>query len=391
MTLDMQTLLAEARARSGGLEDFGDDSFRPALAVLLQALDTEGGLSESGRERLRSRIIERLQNRLGLEDYFRRHPEIDDEVVDDPVVIVGLPRTGTTLLQRILGCDARLHPMLYWETRYPVPLSDPVPPGPDPRIALARAEVEAMLAANPALLSIHPWDAEASDEEGMLIEHSFHGYFDAYADMPGYSGWLWRADHVPAYRHLQRMLKFIQWQKRRRGSEAQRWVLKAPHHLRQIEVLLAVFPGAQVIQTHRDPLETVPSSGSFIYNLRKVYMRDPDPARAGQQRCADYARGMRKTMEYRDRNPSAPFLDVWFADTVSRPLAVVEEVYRFAGLGLPADVEARMQQHLEHNRREKRPLHHYSSGEFGLSEEQIRRDFAAYRARYIEPRAERHP
>ncbi len=379
----MNALLAEASARSGGLRDFGDDSFRPALAVLLGALDEEGNLSEAGRERLGARIIERLQNRLGLEDYFRRYPEIQDEDLDDPIVIVGLPRTGTTLLQRILGCDPRLYPMLYWETRYPIPLSDPVPPGPDPRIALAKAEVAAMLAANPVLLSIHPWDAEAADEEGLLIEHSFHGYFDAYADVPSYSEWLWQADQVPAYQHLKRMLKFIQWQKRRRRNGALRWVLKAPHHLRQIEVLFRVFPGAQVIQTHRDPLETVPSSGSFIHNLRMVYMRDADPVRAGQQRSDIYARGMRETLRYRDRHPSAPFLDIQFADTVSRPLEVVKVIYAFVGLPLPQDVEARMQVHLEHNQRELRPPHSYSIERLGLSEEQIRRDFAAYRQRYI--------
>ncbi len=387
MNFDIHALLAEASTRSGGLEDFGDDSFRPALAVLLHALDEEGGLSEAGRERLHGRIVERLQNRLGLEDFYQRHPEIDDEEVTDPIVIVGLPRTGTTMLQRILGSDPRLYPMLYWETRYPVPLSDPLPPGPDPRIALARAEVAAMIAANPALLSIHPWDAEAADEEGMLIEHSFHGYFDAYADVPSYSDWLWQADQVPAYRHLQRMLKFIQWQKRRRGAGARRWVLKAPHHLRQIDVLFEVFPGAQVIQTHRDPLETVPSSGSFIHNLRLVYMRNPDPARSGQQRSAIYARGMIETMRYRDRTPTAPFLDVWFADTVGRPLDVIEAMYDFVHLDLPPDVEARMQQHLEHNRRERRPPHSYSLEQFGLSEQQIRQDFAAYRERYIQPRA----
>jgi len=386
VAFDLQALLTEASVRSGGLQDFGDDSFRPALAVLLRALEAEGDLSDAGRERLQARIVERLQNRLGLEDYCRRYPEILDERLDDPIVIVGLPRTGTTLLQRILGCDPRLYPMLYWETRYPVPPADPLAPGPDPRIALARAEVAAMIAANPALLAIHPWDAEAADEEGLLIEHSFHGYFDAYADLPSYSDWLWQTDHVPAYRHLQRMLKFIQWQKRRRGSRAQRWVLKAPHHLRQIDVLFKVFPGAQVIQTHRDPLETVPSSGSFIHNLRLVYMQDADPVRAGQQRSAIYARGMRETLRYRDQHPAAPFLDIWFADTVSRPLQVVRAIYAFVGLALPADVEERMQVHLEHNRRELRPPHSYSMERFGLSEEQIRRDFAAYRARYILPR-----
>ncbi|MBK6675635.1 MAG: sulfotransferase [Rhodocyclaceae bacterium] len=385
MTFDMNSLLDEASRRAGGLTDFGDEAFRPALAQLLACLDREGRLSAAGRGLLTGRIVEMLKNRLVLEDHVRRNPDILDEANDDPIVIVGLPRTGTTLLQRILSCDPRFYPMLWWECRYPAPGQPAVAGGEDPRVALARAEVRAMVEANPALLAIHPFDAEAADEEGMLMEHSFMSFFDSYADIPGYTEWMWSHDQTPAYRHLQRMLKFIQWQKRRRGVAADRWVLKAPHHLRQIDVLFKVFPGAQVIQTHRDPLETIPSIASFVYNLWAVYMDQPDPARAGRQWSDIFARGTAATMAFRDAGAAERFLDIGFADTLTQPLSVVEDIYAFVGLDLPADIQERMQRYLEDNRREKRPAHDYAAAYFGLSAAGISRDFAVYRQRYILP------
>jgi len=386
--LDLDALLEEASRRAGGLTDFGDCRFRPAAGALLGSMASEGGLSEAGVRIWRKRVLEMLKNRLVMEDYFRRFPEIEQEEIGGPVVIVGLPRTGTTLLQRVLGCDRRFHPMLTWESRYPTPMVEPGTPGPDPRIAVVKAETDAMIAANPTLLSIHPLSATEPDEEGMLMEHSFQSFFDAYADVPGYTEWMWAHDQTPAYEYLQRMLRFIQWQKRRRGETAGAWVLKTPHHLRQIDVLFKVFPGTKLIQTHRDPLQTIPSIASFTFNLWKVYMERPDPVRAGRQWSAIFARAVDETMTYRDSlAPGRQGHDVWFADTLARPLDVVQGIYDYLGITFPADTRDRMQGYLEANSREKRPLHEYGLEHYGLSEERIRRDFAGYRERYIESRS----
>jgi hypothetical protein len=386
--LSIDTLLAEARRRSGDLTDFGDECFLPALSALLAALEHEARLSDIGRQLLTERLIELLKNRLVIEAYYQNFPQIADEPIERPIVIVGLPRTGTTLLQRILGCDTRLYPMLWWETRFPAPMAV-VPPGqPDPRIARAQAEVAAMLEAMPRLAAIHPLDAVAPDEEGMLLEHSFQAFFDAYADIPSYTAWMWAHDQQPAYAYLKRVLRFVQWQKRQRGETASsgRWVLKTPHHLRQIGVLFQVFPDAQVIQTHRDPLATIPSIASFNEALWRIYGSEVDPQRVGAQWSAIFARGMTQTLAFRERQGDARFLDVWFADTLSQPLEVVRAIYDFAGLSLPGDIEARMRQHLEQNRRDQRPAHDYSLDHYGLSAAQIERDFAAYRQRFILPR-----
>jgi hypothetical protein len=385
MTFTIDALLAAARERTKGLIDFGDERFRPALAALLEAINTESRLSEIGARLMGERLIELLKNRLLMEDYYARHPEIEAEDVDAPLVIVGLPRTGTTLLQRVLSCDPRFQPILWWESRYPVPLPDPET-GADRRVDLAKAEVQAMVDANPALLAIHPFDATAADEEGMLLEHSFQSFFDAYVDIPSYTAWQWAHDQTPAYEHLKRMLKFLQWQKRGRGEAARPWVLKTPHHLRQIDVLFKVFPGARVIQTHRDPLQTIPSIASFADNLWKLYMATSDPARAGRQWSDIWARGIAATQAYRDSHAPERFFDVWFADTLSQPLAVVRAIYDYLGLDFPEETQQRMAAFLEANRRENRPLHAYTIDHYGLTEAQIERDFAAYRQRYILPR-----
>src|SRR6185369_8588469 len=153
------------------------------------------------------------------------------EKIRAPIVIVGLPRTGTTLLHRTIASDARMHAARWWECRHPAPLGDDTPSD-DPRVARAEAEVRAMLEAVPALASMHPLEARAPDEEILLLEHSFYSTTpEGTANVASYGAWLARQDQRPAYRYLRRLLQLIQWQKRRAGIRAERWVLKTPHHL----------------------------------------------------------------------------------------------------------------------------------------------------------------
>src|SRR2546427_1587397 len=380
---DAEPLLAQASERSGGLTDFGDESFRPALHRLLKSLDDEANLSATGRHLLRERIVELLSNRLRVEDWCKRHPTILEERIERPLVIVGLPRTDTTLLQRVLSCDPRFYPMLWWESRHPVPPADATPGRPDPRIELARQEVRALVEAMPQLLSIHPLDAEQPDEEVMLMEHSFYAALDAFASVPGYMAWQERQDHRPAYAYLKKLLQFLQWQKRQRGATAERWVLKTPNHLPTMDALFEVFPDATVIQTHRDPLQTIPSLCSFVHTLWGIYSDRADPAEAGRHWSTKMAKALDSAMNVREQLPAGRFCDVQFADTVSRPMEVIEAIYAFIGMPLTSEVKQAMQQWLAENRRDKRAAHDYSAAQFGLSEAQLERDFARYRQRWV--------
>jgi hypothetical protein len=254
-------LLVEASARAGGLDDFGPGDFREALQVLESALHQEARLSAHGRTLLREKLVAQLVNRLVIEDHCKRHPEILQQPVDDPLVIVGLPRTGTTLLQRVLSVDPQFSKAQWWETRYPAPLPGETLEQPQVRIERARAEVAAMVEFVPQILAIHPLDAEQPDEEFMLMEHSFLCAMDSYVNVPSYTAWLDRQDQTQVYAYLKKMLQFLQWQQARRGiAPGRRWLLKSPQHLHSLELLFKVFPRARPFR--RWPASSTPSGRS---------------------------------------------------------------------------------------------------------------------------------
>lgn len=383
--LTVEAVLDAARARDG-LQDFGDASFREPLAVLIDALNREARLNEGGRIGQFYRTVNLLVNRLRVEDWFRRYPEIARERIDSPLVIVGLPRTGTTMLHRILASDSRFFAPIWYEVRNPAPFPGWDFQGPDPRIADAEAEVAMMLQANPELAAIHPMSATGADEEIMLLEHSFYSTTPpAFGNIPTYMDWQGSHDNTPGYRYLRRLLQFLQWQKKRQGQDGQRWLLKTPHHLHCMDVLLREFPDAKIIQTHRDPLQTIPSIASFHYELWKLGSDVADPVAVGRMWAAKFARGMHDTMAVRDAQGAGRFLDVHYEDTVQDPFGVISRVYAFAGMELTAQARHAMEDWQAENRREGRPLHHYTLEEFGFTEDSICRDFAEYRERFILP------
>ena len=383
--LQVQELLQAARDRAPGLSHFGDDNYQQALEVLTQALNTEAKLSATGVVMMRERLVGQLVNRLIMENYFQRFPEIAKIEIDDPLVIVGLPRTGTTMLQRTLAVDPRFYSAAWWETRYPAPLNGDSPKDASKRIEMAKAEVAQTIEAIPQILSIHPMNATLCDEEFMLMEHSFLSAMDAYADVPSYTAWLDQQDQRPVYTQLKKMLQFLQWQKAQRGEpQGQRWLLKAPQHLHTLEILLSVFPKAQVILTHREPAQTIPSMASMAHTLWQIYSDQPDPRSAGKQWNSRMARGIHHTMQVRDQQDSSRFMDIHFSDTVAKPMEVLEKVYQFAALPFTDKARADAQQWLNSNGREKRAGHDYTLETFGLSEQQMQNDYAQYRARHLQ-------
>ncbi|HEX7907705.1 MAG TPA: sulfotransferase [Paraburkholderia sp.] len=387
--LDVDHLLALAIERSGGLNDFGAGNYREALDVLFDSLNREANLSAQGEALLHDKVLAQLVNRLVIEDYCRRYPEILAQPIDDPLVIVGLPRTGTTLLQRVLAVDPRFHSAAWWETRYPAPRHDETLENPASRIGLACAEVDLMIRYIPQILAIHPLDAMQPDEEFMLMEHSFMCAMDSYANVPSYTAWLAQQDQTSVYEYLKKMLQFLQWQKRQRGvPAAQRWILKTPQHLHTLELLFKVFPRAQVVLTHRDPAMTIPSMASMAHTLWKMYADKPDARVVGTQWSSQMRRAVHHAMDVRATLPAERFLDIRFEETVTDPFGVIESVYRFAGMSLPGEVREAMSAWLARNSRDKRAAHDYTLAEFGLSVEQLRHDFAAYRQRHILPAAD---
>jgi hypothetical protein len=384
---DEAGLLAEAQSRTG-LSDFGPDEFRDALGVLLKSLREEAPLNELGRMVLRSRALESLETRLVTQDWVKRHPEILEEQIVAPLVVIGLMRTGTTMLQRIIASDPRNHACMWWETRFPAPPLDLDFNQADPRIDVAEAEVAAILEADPRQASIHPWNAQAPDEEIMLLEHSFLSHVpEAFANIPTYRTWITEQDWSPSYLYLRKLLQSLQWQKRQRGNIRERWVLKTPGHLGYIDTLFKVFPGANVIQTHRDPVDTVPSAASMNHAMWALYSDGNEANVAGAQWQERLAWGTSRAMESRKDYSDSRFVDIWFRDAMKDPIAEIERAYGVFGIEMTDAARVGMEKWRTDNPRDGRPPHEYTLSEYGLSEEGIKAAFAGYRAEYIEPRS----
>jgi hypothetical protein len=381
--LDPELLLEQARKETG-FSDFGDSSFELPMRRLLQALDQESRLNEAGRTIQANRVRNILMNRLRAEDWFRRHPEILEEEINAPLAIVGLPRTGTTMMHHTIASDHRMYAPIWYEVRYPVPMPDTDFSAVDPRIAIAEAEVHAMLEASPELAAIHPMDARGPDEDIMLLEQSFFSTVpESFAHIPEFGLWLEQQDQRPGYRYLKRMLQFLQWQKKRYGHQAERWVLKTPHHLHFPAALFETFPDIKVLQTHRDPLAIIPSYGSMMYALISPFTVNPGKEAIAGHWCDKWRTGMTTTMRFRDSGYEDRFLDVWFEDTVSRPLEEIKRLYDFVGVELTDEARAEMERWRDMNRRDARPSHEYTLEEYGFSEEGLKNSFREYRERYI--------
>ncbi len=382
---EVDGVLAAARERTG-LSDFGDDAFREPMVRLLDALENEAGLNAMGRAIQRERVVNILATRARIEDYYGRHPEIDDEHIGAPIVICGLPRTGTTMLHRVMAEDPEFDAALWYEVRFPAPFDGWTPGEPDARIPAAEEEVRMTTEGSPELMAIHPFSATAPDEEIMLLEQSFQSRVpESYCHLPKFSAWLDAQDQQPGYDYLLRSLKFLQWQHRQQGRARPRWVLKAPHHLDHMPRLFRILPDATVVQTHRDPVQSIPSICSLSYHLEKLGADEPDPHATGAHWSRAWARSLRRCLEYRaaSKERDDRFLDIWYLDSVRDPVGTVRRIYEMLGRELQPIAEEKMKRHTEDNAREKRAPHAYSLEQFGLTEEGLAKEFVDYREKYI--------
>ncbi|MEM8593573.1 MAG: sulfotransferase [Pseudomonadota bacterium] len=385
--LNKQRILDEAVNRSG-LSDFGDLFFDEALERLLTSLVNEANLSIEGAYGQYERTVNLLVNRLRMEEAFKTHPEIDNEQIDAPVIIVGLPRTGTTLLSRILSSNPEFYTLHWWECRnpspFPVDQAQPVPAR-DVRIDAAEAMIKEILDAVPELASIHPFDAEGHDEEILLMEHSFYSTVpEASAWVPSYQAWLEQQDQTKAYADLKRMLKFLQWQKNQRGIHAKRWVLKTPHHLHFMAELHDCFPDALLIQTHRNPVETIPSLASMYDYLYQLVSADVDRHALGRTLLEKWSNSMNRCLTFRVTT-KARMLDVNYLDTVKSPKEVVRRIFDEIGFDFTQDTQGHIDAWLDENQRDSRAKHDYNLADYGLNQDELVKRFQDYNDEFITP------
>ena len=279
---DVAAVMAEAQRRES-LTDWGPGEFERPLRVLL-ADYARADLNPIGTHILRSGMVHSLRMRLRAQEWIRRHPEILDEQVATPIVVVGMMRSGTTLVQRLLAADPRFLCAYGWEVVEVAPKIDHGFTGDDPRIAISEVREAKSRELAPDLFAIHPMYAREAEEEIVFLADAFLSHVpESGAHLPHYRSWLDEQDFTPAYDHLHRMLQFLQWQKRRRGVRGQRWVLKSPAHLGYLDVLRARFPDLHIVHLHRDPRTTIASGASLNATLHAMHSDTVDLHRVGAQ------------------------------------------------------------------------------------------------------------
>jgi len=373
----VEALIAEARKKTG-LARFDEESFREPLAVLLDAIEREAALTPLGRLITRRRIVGVLCNRLRAQALFERYPAILRTEISAPIFIVGLQRTGTTMLHRLLAADPGLRALASWEALNPAP----VPRRPwqrrDPRIDAAVLAERGLRYLAPDFFAIHPVEAEAPEEEVILLDYSFLSTVaEATLHVPSFSRWLENQDQTPAYAYMKKLLQLLQWQ-----NYKERWILKTPHHLEWLDTLLTVFPDAKIICTHRDPVTTLASFCSMIAHGQGVFSDRIDPHEIGAHWARKTRRQVERAMATRARVGGQGFLDVSYYDLMKDPMAQVARIYEFIGRPLSDEIAGRMAAARAANPQNKHGKHRYLLGDFGLDRDSVEAGFAAYRARH---------
>jgi hypothetical protein len=326
--------------------------------------------------------------RLRAHEWIRRHPEILEERVVAPVVVVGMMRSGTTLLQRLLAADPRFQCAYGWEVVEAAPRLDYSFVGVDPRIAISEGREAKSRELAPDLFAIHPMYAREAEEEIVFLADAFLSHVpESGAHLPNYRSWLDTQDFTPAYRYLHRMLQFLQWQKRQRdpGRDAPpaRWVLKSPAHLGYLDQLRAQFPDLHIVHMHRDPRATIASGASLNATLHAMHADTVDVDRVGAQWLQRMGWTNDRAMATRDgwTDQEERVTDIAFDDAVADPIGQVTRVYDAIGLPLTVEAETAMRRWLKERPRETaRPP--YGLADYGLRPEQVDERFTQYNKRF---------
>jgi hypothetical protein len=374
--LSRDALYSAARKRAG-LHDFGDWPFEDALDRLLSAYETESRLTTLGRISVRELVVSLLENLLYMEAERKAAPFLANETISAPVFIIGLPRTGTTLLHGLMSEDPANRVPRTWEVMYPSRF-----PNTAEGIANARKLTETRLGwANrlaPQFKKIHPIAPDLPQECIAITAQVFMSIqFHTTHDVASYEDWFEQDSQTLAYAFHRRLLQHLQARR-----PAENWVLKAPGHLFALDALLAEYPDAKIVQTHRDPLRVMASMASHATVLRQAFSDYANP----EQIAADWSRrwsdALHDFLAIRDRSNPAQFLDISYDDIESQPLQTVERIYAFLDRPLTTEAERRMRAFLAANPKNKHGIHRYSLAEYGLSRNDELIRYAEYCKRF---------
>jgi Sulfotransferase family len=379
--MDAEALLALARRRSG-LKDFGDMAFIDPLQRLLDACTEEASLSLVGRMATRWDVLRFLTNLLRFDDAERRDHGILDQVIERPIFITGLPRSGTTFLHRLLMEDPGNRAPLVWQTIYPYPLDPLVKPGRDgrdPRPSRVARQLRAFERLAPDFRGLHPLDATSPQECSEITAHVFRSLrFDTTYRIPTYRRWLDGDGHLAAYRFHKRFLQHLQHQ-----DGVGRWVVKCPDHLFALDEIRTVYPDARLVFVHRDPVKVLLSVAKLTEVLRRPFTRRIDPHEIGAQESDRWLHGTREMIAVGDdAGLPEPVHHVQHKDLVDDPVGTVATLYRHFGLTLAPPVAAAVGQYARQRPNGGYGPRAYRFEDHGLDEGLEREKFRSYMVQF---------
>ena len=350
-----------------GLVDFGEESFREGLQILLSSLQNEARLNERGQAFLHQRIVGYLAQRLQVEDWYRRHPEIDEVPIAAPLIGLGLPRTGSTALSMLLAQDPDVRYLRRWESSQPCPPPSTVQ-GVDPRIPADKGEMVGTRYHVPAATH-SPMECH----ELMALDFTSH-LFQSFAEIPSYSRWLLEsADLTSTYRYQLRVMKLLQW-----GEPERPWRLKCPSHVLWLDALDTVFPDARFVMTHRDPTDVILSVADLYADIIGSFTDDMDREYIGRLNVEHWSHGMQRTLTFRARGVDDRFYDIDFLAMQDDPIGEVTGLYAWLGLPVREVFEARMHSWWTQAAAEREPSSHADPHAFGIDLDEVRPRFAQY-------------
>ncbi|MDO7843612.1 sulfotransferase family protein [Sphingomonas immobilis] len=380
MALSVEDVLQRAEAATG-LTNWGtDQAFRVGLAELLGAAAT-ANLPAMGSAALERQIVDLLSIRLRFVEDERLHPEIVAQTIDRPLILTGLPRTGTTILHDLCALDPAGRAPLEWESSRPWPAPEAATYTTDPRIAECQAEIDARLEAMPILRSMHPWGATLPADCLSFLSLSFVcTRFVASFYVPEYSHWLSVTKPEGVYRTHKRALQQLQW----RGPQG-RWILKEPQHLLDMEQLVGVYPDSCIVQTHRDPVRTIVSVASLIWTIQSMLRPDIDKKETGRLALELFGAHLeRGTIARQDKAIDNRVIDIAYRDTVLNPVGTVERIYDHFNLPFSSEHADRIKHHIAENPQGKHGAHKYTPEEFGLDPATLKGLMPEYRHRFAD-------
>ncbi len=370
--------VVRAATKKAGSHDLGSDSYQEPLGVFLASCEAEAELTTFGRILVTKMLAAALTNRIELHRWALDHPAITKETIDSPWIIVGLPRTGTSLLSMLLGLDPMARPLRQWEAAHLIPPPTLEGAEEDPRIALTAKELDGLMKLNPPLRAMHPFGATLAQECVSLFMYDVRTLaLETQAHVPAYARWLEQADMAPAYAQHKLALQALQ-----SAQPTERWILKTPNHLWHLDALLTAYPDARIIWTHRDPGPVVTSLASLANAGQRPLTSRTDPRPAAEEWKRKCAFALSSAVAYDEKTVAGWCQHLSYEALVADPVAAVRGLYATFGDEVSGLHARRMEAFLEQRPQDAFGHHRYDPADFGWTYAGLAEEFADYTSRY---------